>query len=181
MRRRVPVSLLVILGLLILPATVVAAQPQLAATVVPGTEIDVVGSGFPASADVNLVIHRSNHPDETRTLRADAAGSFTATIDAGPGRGGAYTLVATAGAATATVDVVAVETAGGSGGGIQSPPPTDTQPALGPDRATSGAPTRPAVIVLFAGLVGGLLALRRMRRPAAYPRHTPRVDGAAIS
>jgi hypothetical protein len=163
---RVPVSLLVILGALILPATVVAAQPQLAATVVPGTEIDVVGSGFPPSADVTLVIRRSNHAEETRTLRADAAGSFTATIDAGPGRGGAYTLVATAGATTATVDVVAVETAGGSGGGPQSPPTTATLPAPGRAGATSGVPIGPAVIVIFGGLVGGIWALRRMRHAA---------------
>jgi hypothetical protein len=166
MLRRVPVALLAILSVLILPATIAAAQPQLVATVVPGTEISVVGSGFPASADVTLVIHRSNHPDETRTLRSDAAGSFTTTIDAGPGRGGAYALVATAGASTATVDVVAVETAGGSGGGIR-PPATDTQPRSGPDRATSIAPITEVLVVLVAGALGGLWALRRTRNAAA--------------
>lgn len=122
MHRRVPLALLAVLALLVVPATVAAAQPELQATVVPGREIDIVGSGFPASTDVILVIHRSNNPDETRTLRADATGAFTTTIDAGPGQGGAYTLVATAGSSTASANVVAVETAGGAGGGVQAPP-----------------------------------------------------------
>jgi hypothetical protein len=89
MLRRVPLALLVVLSLLLPPATAAASQPELQATVVPGRAIDVVGSGVPAAADVTLVIHRDNHPDETRTLRTDATGAFSTTIDAGPGRGGA--------------------------------------------------------------------------------------------
>jgi hypothetical protein len=161
MKRRVPFALLAISSLLIVPATVAAAGPDLQATVVPGREIDVTGSGFPASSNVTLVIGRSNHPEETRTLAADATGAFTTTIDAGPGRGGAYTLVATAGQSTATAQVVAVETAGGAGGGIQGPPPTDTWPAGESGGNPAGAPLPVILAIVLAGAVGAGWSVRR--------------------
>ena len=166
MSRRVPFALLVLATLLVLPVTVAAAGPELQATVVPGREIDVAGSGFPASSAVTLLIQRSSHPDETRTLTADAAGSFTTTIDAGPGRGGAYTLVATSGQLTATTQVVAVETAGGAGGGIQSPPPTDTAPQRDPVRNPAGAPFPVILVIVLAGALGAGLSMRRARQTA---------------
>ncbi|HEX7399836.1 MAG TPA: hypothetical protein VF302_08715 [Candidatus Limnocylindrales bacterium] len=164
MSRRVPFALLVLATLLVLPATVAAAGPELQATVVPGREIDVAGSGFPASSDVTLVIQRSSHPDETRALTADAAGSFTTTIDAGPGRGGAYTLVATSGQLTATTQVVAVETAGGAGSGIQGPPPTDAAPQRDPVRNPAGAPFPVILVIVLAGALGAGLSMRRERQ-----------------
>ena len=162
MFRRVPFVLLVVLGLLVVPATVAAAQPSLQATVIPGQEIDVVGSGFPASTDVSLLIQRSNHPDQTRALQTDASGGFTTTIDAGPGLGGAYTLVATAGSSTASADVVAVETAGGTLGGAQTPPPTDTL-APAPAERPSGLPLIAVLGLLLAGVVGAGWSIRRVR------------------
>ncbi len=162
MKRRVPFALLLAASLLILPASVAAAGPQLRASVIPGREIDVVGTGFPASGSVTLVIGRSNHPDETRTLSADAAGSFTTTIDAGPGRGGAYTLVATAGQLSASAAVVAVETAGGGGGTLGSPPPTAARPLPDPGHGPAGA----TLLVVLAGLLGAGTWLRRSRRAA---------------
>jgi hypothetical protein len=107
------------------PALVAAAEPTLTATVIPGHEIDLVGAGFPADADVQLAILRNGADDGTQALHTDATGGFTATIDAGPGRGGVYTMTATSGSASATVEALAVETAGGL---HSSPPPTDTVP-----------------------------------------------------
>jgi hypothetical protein len=151
MNRRIPLILLVALGLMAAPAIVAAAQPLLTATVVPGHEIDVTGTGFPGNADVLLAIERNGAAAGSQTLRTDAAGSFTATIDAGPGRGGAYTLVATSGSARAVADVVAVETAGAGGtGGIQpTPPPTDAASSvpLGPAPASGWARGLVAVLV----------------------------------
>ena len=164
MFRRVPLAFLAILVLLIVPATVAAAGPQLLATVIPGKEIDVIGSGFPASTTVTVVITRNGNPDETRTLGTDAAGTFTTTIDAVPGRGGAYTLVATAGQSTASADIVAVETAGGTSGGIAggvlAPPPTSTRPPA-PDRGLPGAPILATLAALVAGITGARWAVRR--------------------
>jgi hypothetical protein len=162
MNRRIPLILLIALGLMAAPAVAAAAEPALTATVVPGHEIDVAGSGFPGDADVLLVIERNGAAAGSQALRTDAAGSFTATIDAGPGRGGAYTLVATSGAAKAVADAVAVETAGGGGTGVlqQTPPPTDT---------VSSVPARPAPdsgwgLGFVAAFVGLVLVARRLRR-----------------
>lgn len=164
MKRRVPFALLALASLLILPASVAAAGPQLQTSVIPGREIDVAGSGFPASSTVTLVIARSNHSDETRTLSADASGSFTTTIDAGPGRGGAYTLVASSGQLSATAQVVAVETAGGAGGALASPPPTDTTPLPDPTREPAGVPLAVIFAVTLAGAIGAGRSLRRVGR-----------------
>src|SRR5665811_9820 len=101
-----------------------------------------------------------------RTLTADAAGSFTTAIDAGPGRGGAYTLVATSGQLTATTQVVAVETAGGAGGGIQSPPPTDAAPQRDPVRNPAGTPFPVILLIVLAGALGAGLSMRRARQTA---------------
>jgi hypothetical protein len=162
MNRRVPLILLIALGLLAAPSIAAAADAALIATVNPGHEIDVTGSGFPADADVMLAISRNGAAAGSQTLRTDAAGAFSATIDAGPGLGGAYTLVATSGTATATADVVAVETAGGvAGPPQQTPPPTDT--ALGlPARPVSDNGWALALSVVFAALV--LVARHRRQR-----------------
>jgi hypothetical protein len=177
MNRRIPLILLVALGLMAAPSIVAAAQPALTASVVPGHEIDVTGTGFPGDADVLLVIERNGAAAGSQTLRTDAAGSFSATIDAGPGRGGAYNLVATSGSAKAVADIVAVETAGGGGtGGLQqTPPPTD---------AASSVPAQPApgngwALGLVSALGGLCLAawfLRRRRgEKFGPPSHRTRV------
>lgn len=126
MPRRLPILMIAAaIAILGTPALVAAAEPTLTATVIPGHEIDLVGAGFPADADVQLAILRNGADDGTQALHTDATGGFTATIDAGPGRGGVYTMTATSGSASATVEALAVETAGGL---HSSPPPTDTVP-----------------------------------------------------
>lgn len=173
MSRRVLLAVLVAFGLVAFPAVAAAvaaaAGPSLSVTMIPGREIDVVGSGFPASVDVLLVITRNGNPDGTQTLRTDTTGGFTTTIDAGPGRGGDYTLIATAGPNKAVTEVVAVETAGGASGGLSggvrpTPPPTDTDPP-----AAGAAPTAGIPAILGLTIVGGLLvigwSLRQARRP----------------
>jgi hypothetical protein len=146
MSRRIPFILLVAFALLALPAIVSAAEPALTTTVIPGKEIDVAGTGFPADADVLLEIQRNGQAAPSQTLHTDAAGSFTATIDAGPGHGGTYTLTATSGTARAVAEAVAVETAVG--------PETSARPTLpaGTDTA-SMVPARAAADYWASGLV----------------------------
>jgi hypothetical protein len=112
MSSRFVLILLVALALLATPALVAAAEPSLLTTVTPGQTINVSGTGFPGDADVLLEIQRDGVAAGSQTLHTDAAGSFIATIEAGPGLGGRYTLVATSGSAKAVAEVVAVETAG---------------------------------------------------------------------
>ena len=147
------------------PTIAAATGPVLTATVIPGDEIDLVGSGFPAQADVLLVITRNGTNAGSRSLETDAVGGFTAAIDAGPGLGGAYLFVATSGSARATVEAVAVETAGsgGTGGLNPSAPPTDM--ASGPPgRSLLGTTWTLALAAAATGLFIGLGALWRRRR-----------------
>lgn len=160
--RRIPLFLLAAGLLLAAPSIVAAAEPALTATVIPGQEIDVVGAGFPADADVLLVIERNGAGAGSQTLRTDAAGGFTATIDAGPSRGGVYSLIATSGPAKAVAEALAVETAGA--GGLQStPPPTDL--AGGATVRSSSSDEGAFVPMLFViGLVSLAFALSYTRR-----------------
>ena len=166
MSHRIPIIVIVAIGLLAVPTIVAAAEPTLATSLVPGQEIDVSGTGFPADADVLLVIQRNGADAGSQTLHSDPAGSFTATIAAGPGRGGAYTLIATSGSTKAVADIVAVETAGGlATGGVQpTPPTTDAAPA----GTTGSDPTTEWAVLAAAALVSLLLALgyRRQREIA---------------
>lgn len=165
MSRRVPIGLLLLAGLLALPSAVAAAAPSLTATVIPGREIDLAGAGFPASASVTLAITRNDAPDGSMTVTSDATGAFTATIDAGPGRGGHYVIVATAGTSTASADVVAVETAGGLAGGTSATPPaTDLAPASPPGGLPSGLLLPTMLTLALAGLLGGWWTRDRVSR-----------------
>jgi hypothetical protein len=162
MIRRLPtLAALAAIAILATPALAAAAGPTLTATVIPGQEIDLAGSGFPADADVQLVILRNGEDSGSQTLHTNASGNFTATIDAGPGRGGEYTATATSGSATATVEALAVETAGG----LQaSPPPTDE---AAPGRSGSGDDGfgRLAILAMvFASGLGVALATFRAVR-----------------
>jgi hypothetical protein len=172
MNRRTPLILLVAFASLAVPAVVAAAEPALSTTVIPGQEIDVTGTGFPGDADVLLVIEGNGAAAGSLTLRTDAAGSFTVVIDAGPGRGGVYTLIATSGSAKAVAEVVAVETAGGGGTGAQPTLPAGTDTAI--DVAMRPAPANEWAIVLLAALLGLSLApwfvSRSNRRRAAADR-----------
>jgi hypothetical protein len=163
MSRRFPILLVVVCTLLATPRIVAAAEPTLTATVIPGQEIDLAGSGFPADADVILAIQRNGSDAGSQALRTDATGAFTATIDAGPGRGGVYTLTATSGSATATVEALAVETAGG----LQSstPPPTDTIANVA-DRSASGDDGLFVALVVVVACSLGLAASSFRRRDA---------------
>ena len=160
MKRPVTVVLLAALAIFAVPTLASAAQPSLTATVIPGQEIDVVGAAFPPDADVLLAIERNGADAGSQALHTDSAGSFTATIDAGPGRGGVYTVTATSGSATATVEALAVETAGG----FQStPPPTDTV-SISRGRPASSAGDALALLALVSACGSSLLIARLRRR-----------------
>jgi hypothetical protein len=164
MNHRAMLIFVAAVALLAAPAFVSAAEPTLTATVMPGKEIDVTGTDFPANADVLLAIQRNGAAAGSQTLKTDAAGAFSATIDAGPGRGGVYTMTATSGAAKAIVEALAVETAGG--GGLQSsPPPTNTAPVA----ASTSAPVHGGTIALVALLTVLMLAMATFRRRVAQP------------
>ncbi len=178
MNRRVPVvyvlPLALLLGLSATPAALAADNPQLSATTQAGKEIDLTGTGFPANSTVMLVIERNGVPlvsggtgaegSGTQTLKADASGSFAATIPAGPGLGGRYTLIATSGAARATLDVVAVEAAGGLAGGTKpTPPPTDTV-ATATSSRSGGFPWPAVALVALAAILAALVASRAQVR-----------------
>ncbi len=164
MNRRLPILALALAGLLAAPSIVAAAEPTLAATVIPGQEIDLAGSGFPANSDVQLAIQRNGTDDGSQALRTDASGAFTARIDAGPGHGGVYVMTATSGSASATIEALAVETAGGLG---STPPPTDTASAV--DGGSSSDVGQLAVLILVAAgsLSVALPANRRRARGGA--------------
>ena len=184
---RVSLALLALLaGLFMLPAATLAAGTcELTTGVSPGHVITVTGTGFDASTDVAITQTWSgsnataggNTGPQTTTMQvpSDASGGFTFTIDAGPGRGGTYDIEATAGACTATTQVVALETAGGinhgttggaTGGTAATPPPTDTAPVA--ERAAS-LPAAPVVAILIGtALLAFAFVLRRGRE--AQPR-----------
>ena len=168
MTRRVPILLTAVaIAILGTPAFVAAAEPTLAATVIPGQEIDVAGAGFPADADVQLAILRNGADAGSQALHTDATGGFAATIDVGPGRGGVYTMTATSGTATATVEALAVETAGG----LQSaPPPTDTVPG-GPGGSGREVDRLAILALIGAGALSVAMSAfrRRARRVAEVP------------
>ena len=167
--------------MLVLPATTDAAGTcSLKTASSPGHEITVTGSGFDpnTAVDVSQTWSGSNAtaggntgPKTTRSqVTSDAAGAFTFTVDAGPGRGGTYDFEATAGGCTATTTATALETAGGlntgaggAGGITATPPATDTAP---PAERGTGVPLPLAplgAVVLGGALVALAWALRRAR------------------
>jgi hypothetical protein len=159
-----PVAVLIfaaVVGLAV-PAIAWAAEPILTATVIPGQEIDIMGSVFPADADVLLEIQRNGADAGSQTLRTDALGTFTATVDAGPGRGGNYTFVATSDSARAEAGALAVETAGGTGGLKPSPPPTD---AVASPSGTGVHGGWTILVAMAVGLFIGCSLARRGARP----------------
>ncbi len=175
MPRSVPSAFLLLLVLLAVPAVAVAAGPSLTATTVAGHEIDLVGAGFPASTAVTLTITRTGpcaitpcdpHAGSgTRTVMSDANGGFTATIPAGPGRGGQYAIVATAGTMRASVDVVAVETAGGLAPGAKGTlPPTDRLPDPASGGTGAGLPLGALLVLGLGGLLGAGWTVARTAR-----------------
>jgi len=186
----VPVSMVLLAllaGLFALPATTLAAGTcALTTAVSPGHVITVTGTGFDASTDVAITQTWSgtsataggNTGPQTTTeqVPSDATGRFTFTIDAGPGHGGTYDIEATAGACTATAQVVALETAGGinhgtsggtTGGTAATPPATDTAPIAG---RGSSVPSAPIVAIPVGSALLALAFVLRRRREAHQPR-----------
>jgi hypothetical protein len=123
-------------GLLVLPATTAAAGMAkgsstgacaLEAQADPAREIRVTGTGFAPGATVTFTQDwggsnaTADNPGTgtttTETVQADTTGGFTIVVPAGPGHGGQYTFRAADGACTATVQAIAIETAGGIQGG----------------------------------------------------------------
>jgi hypothetical protein len=181
-------GLLLLSGLFALPATVAAAGTcQLTTATTPGHVIAVTGSGFAPSGTVtitqtwsgsNATAGGNTGPQTTtKTVTADASGGFDFTIDAGPGHGGTYDIEATDGSCTVKTQAVAVETAGGTttggtNGGSDTPPATDTVDLQGGTAPAS--PVMP-VIVLVAGVVLlGLAAILRRDQTRTSAPTAPR-------
>jgi hypothetical protein len=171
-RSVVPVFIL-LAGLLALPTAASAAGTcELTSSVSPGHVITIVGSGFPASTDIeitqtwggsNATAGGNTGPQTTTSqVTSDATGAFEFTIDAGPGRGGTYDVEAAAGGCTASTRAVAVESAGGlNPGSGATPPATDTAYPVGQG---ASAPVVPLVVVTFGlALALGLALVRRSR------------------
>jgi hypothetical protein len=172
-------ALLLLVAALAAPAPGAAAGAcQLSTSVSAGQSITVSGSGFDPNATVEITQDWSGSnsttggtgPQTTRsTLTTDASGSFEITVDAGPGHGGTYHFMATSAGCTASADAVAVETAGGIGGGTNpggghvTPPPTDTAPPGDRGQASTSAAALLAIVAGF-GLLGLGLAMKRARR-----------------
>lgn len=135
----IPVALaflaVLLLSLAAVPPSAAAAGCTLDAAVQPGRSIDLAGSGFAAGAGVTIGVVRSGTPQPSIATTADAAGAFAVSVDAGPGRGGAYGFSATDGACTATTEALAVETAGTAAGG--------TAPAAGSGTSAGSGATLP--------------------------------------
>ena len=160
---------LVMVAVLALPTAVAAARPaqttmrgapsgpcSMSAQVEAGHEIVVSGAGFAASTDVAVTQiwdHGNENPNTpaagtptTQTVATDAAGLFMFSVPAGPGHGGHYSFTATDGTCTATVDAIAVETAGGTCGQCGGTGPTALPTSPGRRRCTptgSSAAARP--------------------------------------
>jgi hypothetical protein len=159
------------LSLAALAPPAAAAGCTLDATVQPGRSIDLVGGGFAAGAGVTIGVVRNGTGEPSVSATADAVGGFTASVDAGPGRGGAYSFSATDGSCTATADAVAVETAGGTSARSGATlPPTDASPTRGSPSGLGGS--TPAGLALPLVAAGGILLIlagpfrsRRIRLP----------------
>jgi hypothetical protein len=146
----------------------------LSAAVRNGIDIRVEGTGFAAATDV-LVTQIWDHANEnpnvppsgpttTHTYTSTASGTFAFVVPAGPGHGGHYSWTATDQSCTASVEAIAVETAGGTcgtcGGAGNTLPPTDAIDV-------PLTPTSPSLFlgaVCVAGLIGFVLAVRRRQR-----------------
>lgn len=158
-------------SLLVMP---VAAACALSAppTVAIGSPLAIEGSGFPASAtvDVSLTIE-AGAPDEF-TVESDATGSFSINLTPEAADVGVTTIAATAGTDCAAQVVVGVgvpapsETAEATdapaGAGV-APPRTDTG-----DAVSETDPDTSSMLWLVAGLlvglgIGGLYATRPAR------------------
>jgi hypothetical protein len=155
--RKLTVVMIMLATSLALPSTLLAAEAALLAVTTrdgPVTVVDLTGTGFAAGTDVHLVVSGIGGAVSTQTLRTDENGTFSSTFTYGPGRGGRYTFSARGQDASATTEVVVVESAGG---GVTSTPatlpPTDAAPA------TRGLATgSPGVLslLLVAALVSSL-------------------------
>jgi len=153
-------------------APLVAGTCQLTAVNHAGQNIVVSGQGFAASAAIALTtvwggssatVGGSSGSTSTQTIASDGSGSFTLTVPAGPGRGGAYRFAATDAACTATVQATAIETAGGL-----APTPPTTDMVSGPANAGTSPQLPVAAIALAAGLLAmaGLIVRPRRRQRA---------------
>jgi hypothetical protein len=182
--------LLLSAGALIIPGGVSAAdrphpRPRpipsrtcgLSTTVRNGIDISVQGTGFAAAADV-LVTQVWDHgnenpnvppsgPTTTKTYTSTASGTFAFVVPAGPGHGGHYSWTASDQSCTASVEAIAVETAGGTcgscGGAGSTLPPTDAVD-VPPSPTTDSQPY--LAVMVAAGLLAFVVAGMRLYRRA---------------
>lgn len=168
------------LGLLIQlsvgPAAAATCALSAPATAKVGTPLAIIGSGFPASASIDVSIELDGAMPDQFAVQSDPAGAFQISLTPEPADVGKTTLKATAGStcsaqavfnvieanATATPKPAATTPASGSGaGGRANAPRTDAVSGSlhhSGDRPWSGWPMATLMIVLGAC---GLIATRR--------------------
>jgi hypothetical protein len=136
-------------GILLIVATppVLGADCALAAPPAPvpvGTQVSIVGSGFPADTAVAVTLTKAGEAPTEFTAQSDASGSFTLSLQVDTGDVGSTTVTAAV-ASVCTAEAVLVVTAQSTGTppATTAPSPSGTPPAT---TAPSPSGTPPATI-----------------------------------
>ena len=167
-----------VLGIAVTPAAAATCTLTAPASVAIGSLLTVDGSGFPASAAVDVSITIDNGTPDEFTAQTDAAGAFQLNLTPDATDQGQTTIAASSGAACSAQVVVAVgSTAGestpqpseetgaaaGAGTGAGAPPPrTDSVLTAVPGSQLAGNTIWLSIILLATG-IAGLVFTRPMR------------------
>jgi hypothetical protein len=181
-RARILSATILGLGLLIpiyvLPATAATCALSAPGTVLVGSPLAILGSGFPASSSIDISIGLEGATADQFAVQSDGAGAFRINLTPEPADVGTTTVVATAGTTCSAQAVFSVT------GTTASPTPESTAPPGGSGTDASGPPPRTdaaiivadkaanvpssgwalALLTLLIGLSGALLTRRAGRR-----------------
>jgi len=138
-------------GILLIVAMppVLGADCALAAPPAPvpvGTQVSIVGSGFPADAVVDVTLTKVGEAPTEFTAQSDASGSFTLSLQVDTGDVGSTTVTAAV-ASVCTAEAVLVVTAPSTGTppATTAPSPSGTPPAtIAPSPSGTPATTAPS-------------------------------------
>jgi hypothetical protein len=162
-----------VIPLLASPAAAATCTLSAPATVAIGAQLVIKGSGFPASASVDIAISIDGGSPDEFTVQSDGTGAFEINLTPEAADAGQTTVVATAGSDCTAQVVIAV----GVAPATSAPAPTDTGAGEGSEgtpprtdatavvEAASGAPASVwlmATLLFFLGL-GGLIVTRPAR------------------
>lgn len=152
---------------------VAAAECQLSAptSVEIGADLNIQGSGFPASSAVDVTLAIEGGASDDLVAQTNASGQFTITLTPEAADRGLTTVVATAGSGCRAEVVIGVgvpapttepgESTGGAAGEGDSPPRTD---GVGATQPTGSMPL--ALWFLAGALIGLGLGSRYASRPS---------------